>query len=453
MSRELIAEVNLETVVIAETAIIGVALANPERIPDAGELEGAAFRDLRYRRAWDELRRRYDAGEEIDPLIVSDALGPPFSGDPTILSSTLTAAAVPMEHAAAIVREAYATRQVLAAIEAVALAHKRDDARGTELVSYALEKLSGIRVDRKDTARSIGDVLRARFADLAALAEAKARGDEALTGIATGVRDLDTLLGGLQLGRITVIAARPGMGKSALARQIADHCSSRGLGVHDFVLEDHWTAKADRVLSAATGMSAQDIRRLNIRRGDIANLRDAAKLYSSRDNWLIDDRSSLLAEEIARSVRRHRPRINTRLVIVDYVQLLQRRPGEGAREMIERSMKALLALARGDDLSVVVLSQLNRKCEMRDDKRPQLSDLKESGALEEEAKTVLFLYREHQYDKNADPTELEIIIEKNNDGETGPVRAKWHGPTMTISTWPKEETPPPPPPYWGEDYA
>jgi replicative DNA helicase len=430
-----IREVNLESILEAEAAIIGVALSNPERIPDAGELEGAAFRDLRYRRAWDEIRRRYDAGEGIDPLSVSDALGPPFATDPTILSGTLLSAAVPIEYASAIVREGYATRQVLEAIGAIDLAHKRDDARGSDLVSFALEKLSAIRVDRKDPTRSMADVLRARFADLADLADKRSRGEEALTGLSTGIRELDRLLGGLQLGRVTVIAARPGMGKSAIARQLADHCSARGIGVHDFVLEDHWTAKADRTLSAETKIPAQNIRRLELKRADLLRLREAAATYSRRDNWLIDDRSSMLAEEIARSVRRHRPRNNTRLVIVDYVQLLQRRPGEGTREMIERSMKALLALARGDDLSVVVLSQLNRRCEMRDDKHPKLSDLKESGALEEEAKTVLFLYRDAVYSEKADPRRLEIIIEKNNDGETGTALASWDGPTMTIGTW------------------
>jgi replicative DNA helicase len=433
-----VTEINAETVAAAEIALVGAGLRDPKSLPDAGELPGSAFRDRYWGRAWDEMRRRYDAGEDIDPLVVADALGPPIS--PVMLSGAVIERSVPVSHAATIVREAWVSRQVIEAVEEIARAHKRDDARGSDLLSYALERIGRIRVDTKDAARPMSEILRARFADLAELAAKRARGEEALTGLPTGIGPLDDKLGGLQLGRITVIAARPGMGKSALVRQVADHCSKRGIGVHAFVLEDHWTAAADRTLAAHTKIPAQRIRRLEgFTRGDLAKVRDAAAAYSGRTNWLVDDRSGIGAEEIARSVRRLRPTNKTRLVIVDYVQLLQRQPGEGTREMIERSMKAFLTLARSDELSVVVLSQLNRKCESRDNKRPIPSDLKESGSLEEEAKSVLFLYRHHQYDKRHDRSDLEIIISKNNDGETGTTRAHWDGPTMTISA--RRETP------------
>ena len=151
-------------------------------------------------------------------------------------------------------------------------------------------------------------------------------------------------------------------------------------------------------------------------------------------NWRVDSRSGLTAEEIVRSVRRHKRKNGTKLVIVDYIQLIAwpkyaRTPHDALTQIIT----VLANAAKADGISYVVMSQLNRGVEQRDDKRPLLSDLRESGSLEERSKCVLALYRPNYYDPNADPTLAQILVLKNSNGQTGTVDATWDGPTMKLS--------------------
>jgi replicative DNA helicase len=314
---------------------------------------------------------------------------------------------------------------------------------------------------RADDAASIGTLVRRRLRELDELAAARARGETALTGVPTGIAALDRKLGGWQFGVVNLLAGRPAMGKSAVALAGAEAAAGAGYGVHVFSLEDSWRAYADRNLARRSGVPAERIRSVELQRQDFAPLVTATAALKRIDRWVLDDRGGLSAHEIIRAVRRKREELQTRLVIVDYVQLVRRAPRLDENAALDEIMTAFAAAAKDDGGRVawLVLSQLNRKVEERTDKRPHLSDLRGSGALEERSKVAVGLYRGAYYhsepQKEIDyecscmgkapasacphrPSEedferqMQVLLLKNNNGETGRVFATWSGPTMEI---------------------
>lgn len=323
---------------------------------------------------------------------------------------------------------------------------------GAELLSEALAMLSAIDAEQPEQSMTIAKLANKRLRQLEDIAAAKLRGDRALTGFPTGVARLDEKLGGLQAGIVTIVAARPGMGKSSLGLAIADACSTAGFGVHVFSLEDTEESYADRMLARTSEVPAENLRNLEINREQMADVTNAMyKLRGKR--WLVDGRSGISAEEIVRSVRRSRRQNATNVVIVDYVQLVKRAPRLSAHDALTEIVTTLADAAKHDRMSYVVMSQLNRSVEQRQDKRPQLSDLRESGSLEERAKCVIGLYRGAYYgdpiesidyspkwkERQARPSpddherEVQLHVLKNSNGRTGSVWANWHGPTTRVS--------------------
>jgi replicative DNA helicase len=191
------------------------------------------------------------------------------------------------------------------------------------------------------------------------------------------------------------------------------------------------------------------MRNADLNRGDVESLSKTLRDLGRRKGWLLDSRSGISADEIIRSVRRRKRENGTKIVIVDYVQLVKKPKGAGPHEALTEIVTAFSDAAKQDGLAYVVMSQLNRELEKRTDKRPQLSDLRESGSLEERAKCVVGVYRGSVYgkpQKNVDwdpskerePTDEEfkttaqLIVLKNSNGRTGLVKAHWHGPTTRM---------------------
>jgi replicative DNA helicase len=204
-----------------------------------------------------------------------------------------------------------------------------------------------------------------------------------------------------------------------VALAAAEAVAEAGDGVHVFSLEDSWRAYADRNLARRSGVPAERIRSAQLQRQDLGPLTAAIAALRRHDRWIFDDRGGLSAAEIIRSVRRHRERLRTRLVIVDYVQLVRRNPRLDENAALDEIMTAFAAAAKDDDGAIawLVLSQLNRKVEERADKRPLLSDLRGSGALEERAKVAVGLYRGAYY--HAEP-QKEIDYDCTCVGKTPP---------------------------------
>ena len=432
----------------AEQALIGAALLDAS-VPDRVSLEPRVFLDSQCQRAWRAILELRAEGTPLDTVLIEERaqIPLPFLGQCAMATPTADNA----EHYADVVRRHALTRAVLRAVGEIGELHRRGKAEGAELLGAALQKITAIDIDRPQRALAIGDLVKERFAELDRLVEARATGQEVFTGVPTGLEPLDNLLSGIQPGIVTLLAGRPAMGKSALAQAIADAASELGHGVHVFSLEDARSAYADRVMARGARVPTERIRTGRLQRQDMEPMTLRAAALCKRHNWLYDDVSSISADEIVRAVRRERVANDTRLVVVDYLQIVRRpRRYENKNDAIEQNISILAEAARHDGIAYLVLSQLSREVERREDKRPRLSDLRDSGTLEERAKCVLAVYRGSVYgdpaagidyaDTTDDqrPTDLEwrermdVLVLKNSHGATGYVRCRWDGPCTRV---------------------
>lgn len=250
------------------------------------------------------------------------------------------------------------------------------------------------------------------------------QGSKALvTGVATGFTKIDELTAGFQQSDLIILAGRPGMGKTAFALNIAKHAAvDANIPVALFSLEMSKEQLSMRMLSSEAQIDSAKMRRGFISQNDWMKITDAAGVLSEAPIF-IDDSPNITALEIRTKSRRLKMDQNIGLIIVDYIQLM-RGPASAERRDLEISeiSRSLKALAKELVLPVVALSQLNRELEKRSDKRPQLSDLRESGALEQDADVVAFIYRDELYNKdenNPKKGTAEIIIAKQRNGPTG----------------------------------
>jgi replicative DNA helicase len=284
-----------------------------------------------------------------------------------------------------------------------------------------------------------------------------------LSGLATGLRDLDAKLGGLQPSDLIIIAGRPAMGKTALATNIAFNIARayRGEAQPDgevkavdgaivgfFSLEMSSEQLATRILSEQAEIPSEKIRRGMINEDEFRRLRDAAEMLSSLPLY-IDQTGGLTVAQLAARARRLKRQKGLGVVVVDYLQLLagsSRRASEGRVQEITEITTSLKALAKELNVPIIALSQLSRQVESRDDKRPQLADLRESGSIEQDADVVMFVFREEYYVGRSEPSitkveeyqkwqmEMErvhglaeIIIGKQRHGPTGTVKLQFSG--------------------------
>jgi len=441
-----------------ECSILGAILLNNETLSALPKLEPDDFMDLRNRVVFTAMRNLEHAGVPIDVVTLeaeiskhgkSDAVGGfAYLGELVLSVPTLENA---LEYAKQ-VREASLSRKVVNALESVLKTYEREALSGGELLSAGMAALSRIDEDQPDAAANISTLVQRRLKQLEVIAGERARGERTMTGFPTGIEALDEKIGGVQPGIVTIVAARPAMGKSSFGLALADGSSAAGFGTHLFSLEDTEDAYADRALSRTSEVPANDMRNSNLNSGQIHDITKAISKLRGR-RWLVDGRSGITAEEIVRSVRRHRRSNGTCVVIVDYVQLVKRPPRMSPHEALSEIITTLADAAKQDRLAYVVMSQLNRQIESRQDKRPQLSDLRESGSLEERAKCVIGLYRGavygkpvkgidfdsdwegHSYppDEAEHEAQVQLHVLKNSNGRTGHVWAHWNGPTTRMS--------------------
>ena len=285
--------------------------------------------------------------------------------------------------------------------------------------------------------------------------------DGKLSGIATGLRDLDTKMGGLQPSDLIIVAGRPGMGKTALATNIAFNIAQAWRGevqtdgttktvnggvVGFFSCEMSAEQLATRIIAERTGIPSSTIRRGGITEADFDKIRDYSIELQSLP-FYVDETGGLSISQLTARARRLKRQKGLDMIVVDYLQLLQgsgRKSDNRVQEVTEITT-SLKALAKELNVPVMALSQLSRQVESRDDKRPQLSDLRESGSIEQDADVVMFVYREEYYLANKEPrpgtpeyekwqTEMdlahgkaEVIIGKQRHGPTGTVELHFEG--------------------------
>ena len=257
--------------------------------------------------------------------------------------------------------------------------------------------------------------------------EAAAKNQGSVTGIATGFYDLDYKTAGLQPSDLILIAARPSMGKTAFALNIAEYVTLKTRTTTAiFSLEMSKDQLVKRFLAMNSRVDAQSIRTGSLSSDEWADLMESARLIGN-SNLVIDDTSSISVSELRSKCRKLKLEKNLGLVIIDYLQLMTgNKRAESRQQEISEISRSLKALAREINVPVVALSQLSRAVEQRPDKRPMLSDLRESGAIEQDADVVMFLYRDEYYNHDTEePGVSEIIIGKQRNGPTGTVKLAW----------------------------
>ena len=255
---------------------------------------------------------------------------------------------------------------------------------------------------------------------------AKNRG--AVTGVPTGFKDLDGYLSGLQPSDFVLVAARPSMGKTAFVLNVAENVAiKQGITTAIFSLEMSNVQLVNRMLSLESTVDADKLRKGRLDSSDWGKLIEGADSIA-KSHLIIDDTPGISISELRSKCRKYKMENDLGLVIIDYLQLMSGsgRRSDNRQQEISDISRALKALARELNVPVVTLSQLSRAVEQRPDHRPMLSDLRESGAIEQDADVVMFLYRDDYYNKDTDIKGIaEIIIAKQRNGPIGTVKMAW----------------------------
>ena len=250
-----------------------------------------------------------------------------------------------------------------------------------------------------------------------------------VTGVPTGFIELDELTSGLQSGEMIVIAARPSMGKTALGLNLAEHVGAdNGIPVAVFSLEMASQQLAERMLCGRSKIDSQLLRRNILGDSDIAKLHAAADELNQAPIF-VDDTPGLTPLELRGKARRLKMQHDIQLVVIDYLQLMHVPGSEARQQEVSTISRHIKALGRELKVPVIVLSQLNRASEGREGHRPRMSDLRESGAIEQDADVIMLLHREdyyHQSEPDYEKTNAaEVIIAKQRNGPTGTVELAW----------------------------
>ncbi len=416
----------------AEQSVLGSLLIDPDAIIKIGSFLRAEdfYREAHqiiYRAilALHERRLPADFVTVTDELVRQGQLD--LVGGPAYLASliNLVPTSVHVEHYGRIVeRTGLMRRLITAASEIAALAYEERE-ESDEIIDQAERILFDVSQRRLNKSLvPISDVVKTYYDHIEYLVEHR---DETL-GVPTGFLDLDRLLGGLQPSDLIIIAARPGVGKSSLATSIASNVALKSNGVVAiFTLEMSAEQLVQRMIASQTGIDSQRLRLGRIEDLEWEQFTRASGVLSEAAIF-IDDSPSPSPMEIRTKSRRLAAEYDLDLIIIDYLQLMQAgdRRSENRVQEISYISRALKGLARELNVPVIALSQLSRAVEARQDKRPVLSDLRESGSIEQDADIVMFIYRDEMYDEDSDRANIaDIIVAKHRNGPTDTVALRF----------------------------
>ena len=412
----------------AEEAVLGALLIDPDAIIRVATfLNAEDFYREKHGWIYDTALALHDRREPIDLLTVCDELDRRGQldevGGPAFITALVNAVptSIHAEHYARIVERTGTRRRLIeAAGQIAALAYQEAD-DVDEVVDRAEQVLFG--VSERRISRELVPIKQV-LSDYYDRIEYLTRHRGELIGIPTGFERIDKLLGGLQRSDMVILAARPSVGKTSLALAFAHNAAKKhGQRVAFFSLEMSSEQVVQRIISAETAIDAQRLRRGEIEQDEWGRFMkatgDLAETY-----FFIDDTPGASALEVRTKARRLHAEVGVDLIVVDYLQLMRGDfRSENRVQEISSISRALKALARELNVPVLALSQLSRGVESRTDKRPILSDLRESGALEQDADVVMFIYRDEMYNDNTEwPNIADVIIAKHRNGPTGTVQ-------------------------------
>lgn len=419
----------------AERAVLGAILVDQRALPRVIDiLEPSSFYSTAHRRIYETMISMFERNIPIDMVSLTEELrrmdllekvgGTFFIAE----LSTQVASAANVEYHARIVQEYELKRRLLEVARDILQRAADPTTDALEEIDYAeveIFKIAEKRLGRDY--QSMKRLARDTFETLLHLAD-RDKHPEGLTGIPTGYTKLDELLGGLQKSDLIIIAARPSMGKTALALSIARNIAvDSNIPVGFFSLEMSAAQLVLRLLSAEVKISAHHLRTGKISEDAIPQIARHIGTLAEAPIY-IDDSASLSIMELRAKARRLKAEKDVGIIFVDYLQLLHGPRAESREREISLISRSLKQIAKELDIPVIAISQLNRSVESRSDKRPLLSDLRESGSIEQDADVVIFVYRPEYYEiatyDDGTPTEgtAEVIIGKQRNGPVGSVR-------------------------------
>lgn len=415
----------------AEQSVVGSMIMDREAIISASEIINSGdFYDQQYGILFDTMLELFNEGKPVDLITLQARLKErdvpqqicslEFIRD--LVTSVPTSANV--RYYAHIVKEKAVLRRLIKVAEETA----NDCYLDKEKLETILEK----------TEKNVFDIVQNRgskeFTDIKEVVlrsidsiEAAAKNQGSVTGVATGFYDLDYKTAGMQPTDLLLIAARPSMGKTAFVLNIAEYVALKSnVATVIFSLEMSKDQLVKRILAMNSKVDSQAIRTGSLSGEDWASLMESARVVGN-SNLVIDDTSAISISELRSKCRKLKMEKNLGLVIIDYLQLMSgSKRAESRQQEISEISRSLKSLAREINCPVVALSQLSRAVEQRPDKRPMLSDLRESGAIEQDADVVMFIYRDDYYNKDTEEAGIsEIIIAKQRNGPTGTVKLAW----------------------------
>lgn len=415
----------------AEQSVIGSMIMDKDAIITASEmLIDEDFYNHQYAILFDAMISLFNEGKPVDLItlqnklkendIPQEAISLEFIRD--IIAAVPTSANV--KYYASIVAEKATLRRLIKVTESITNECYLDKEKVETILEQTEKKVFDI-IQNKGSGEfvSIKDIVIKSLESIESAAKSKG----SVTGIPTGFYDLDYKTAGLQPSDLILVAARPSMGKTAFVLNIAEYVAVKsGITTAIFSLEMSKDQLVKRIISMNSKVDSQAIRSGELKDEDWVKLVESARMIGN-SGLIIDDTPGISISELRSKCRKFKLENNLGLVIIDYLQLMSgSKKSESRQQEISDISRGLKALAREINAPVIALSQLSRAVEQRPDKRPMLSDLRESGAIEQDADVVMFIYRDDYYNRDSEEAGVsEIIIGKQRNGPTGTVKLAW----------------------------
>lgn len=415
----------------AEQSVIGSMIMSSNAI---GEVESILsvndFYHKTYALLYETILELHDKGKAVDPVVLQDALkekgAPPEACDTGFIREIIQVVptSVNAKQYAEIVREKALLRRIIKINEVTANECYAGDSLAEDILEKSQEEIfSLIKNKSGHDYVPINEVMIEAIEKINLAYKNKGK----LSGIPTGFEELDNALSGLQPSDFILVAARPSMGKTAFVLNIASNVVlKKGIATAIFSLEMSSVQLANRLISLETTVAADSLRKGNLSSSDWDKLLiGVSKIAESK--LIIDDTPGISISELRTKARKYKLENNIGLIIIDYLQLMSSGGRDDSRQQeISAISRALKGLARELNVPVIALSQLSRAPEQRQDHRPMLSDLRESGAIEQDADVVMFIYRDDYYNKESEEKNVaEIIIAKQRNGPVGTKKLAW----------------------------
>ncbi len=425
----------------AEASVLGGVILRNDALNSIETLAAEDFYDPRHREVFGAIKSLEARSKPIDPVTIEEELSRtgklPAVGGLSFLSDLMDAVptADNVTHYAEIVADKAIARRLIGVASEVAAkgfgeyGEVRDYLDDTERLIFEVTQRR-----ERGGPQPIKSILTQVFKSF----DGRSRAEGGVTGVPSGFTDLDMMTSGLQPSDLIILAARPSMGKTALAMSIAQNAAiGNGFPAIVFSLEMSGTQLAERMLCSEARIDSSLLRRMQLQRQDMTNLTVAADAIS-RAPMMIDDTPAPTVSELRSRCRRWRANKELfkekpfGLIVIDYLQLMRGQStskNSNREQEISEISRGLKALAKELGCPIIALSQLNRSLESRQDKKPILSDLRESGAIEQDADVIMFVYRDEYYNKEKSEKKgiAEIIIGKQRNGPIGEVELSFIG--------------------------